>query len=371
MAYHKRDEVYLRLNITYLIGNGFDRNMGLSTSFSDFLEEFLKKAEGDDLEIEKFKEDIRKREIEDRKEKRDTTLWSNAELAFGEYTDDVAKEPGGTAERFSRRHPYFCRQLAEYLQKQEARVSMEGREKAFIQALLGFETGLSSVQRQAVKDAMNRIGGGYVINVLDFNYTEPVDVLIRSIRSGKAVLGRRQYNGREMSNEIRMPVHVHGTTRRHMVLGVAGDSQIKNLELFADASPIYKQSLIKQQTNALYEERTDELGRDIIKNSDIIYIYGMSLGDTDEMWWRRIVQAMRNQSHLHVFIYGYGLPQDELLMTDRKIQEENLKDRLLSFSEGDGSALKPRIHVVSHNIFSELEGIASSEEDVAEGKVTV
>ena len=248
---------------------------------------------------------------------------------------------------------------------------MEGREKAFIQALLGFETGLSSVQRQAVKDAMNRIGGGYVINVLDFNYTEPVDVLIRSIRSGKAGLGRRQYNGREMSNEIRMPVHVHGTTRRHMVLGVAGDSQIKNLELFADASPIYKQSLIKQQTNALYEERTDELGRDIIKNSDIIYIYGMSLGDTDEMWWRRIVQAMRNRSNLHVFIYGYGLPQDELLMTDRKIQEENLKDRLLSFSEGDGSALKPRIHVVSHNIFSEFEGIASSKEDVAEGKTAI
>lgn len=361
----------MRLNITYLIGNGFDRNMGLSTSFSDFLEDFLKEVEDDDPEIEKFKEDIRKRELDDRKAKRDTTLWSSAELAFGEYTDDVAKEPGGTAERFSRRHQNFCRQLAAYLQKQEARVSMEGREQAFVQALLDFRTGLTRVQRQAVDEALNRIGGGYVINVLDFNYTEPIDAVIKAIRSGKASVGRRQHNGREMSNEIRMPVHVHGTTKRHMVLGVAGDSQIKNLELFADASPIYKQSLIKQQTNALCQDRTDELGRDIIKNSDLIYIYGMALGDTDEMWWRRIVQAMRSRQNLHVFIYGYGLPHDELLMIDRRIQEEKLKDRLLLFSEGDGSALKPRIHVVSHNIFAEFEGIATSEEDAAEVKAAV
>ena len=74
MAYHKRDEVYVRLNITYLIGNGFDRNMGLSTSFSDFLKEFLKEVEGDDPQIRKLKEDIRKREQEDQKAERDVTL---------------------------------------------------------------------------------------------------------------------------------------------------------------------------------------------------------------------------------------------------------------------------------------------------------
>ena len=62
------------MNITYLIGNGFDRNMGLSTSFSDFLKEFLKEAEGDDPQIRKLKEDIRKREQEDQKAERDVTL---------------------------------------------------------------------------------------------------------------------------------------------------------------------------------------------------------------------------------------------------------------------------------------------------------
>ena len=64
----------MRLNITYLIGNGFDRNMGLSTSFSDFLKEFLKEVEGDDPQIRKLKEDIRKREQEDQKAERDVTL---------------------------------------------------------------------------------------------------------------------------------------------------------------------------------------------------------------------------------------------------------------------------------------------------------
>ena len=62
------------MNITYLIGNGFDRNMGLSTSFSDFLKELLKEVEGDDPQIRKFKEDIRKREQEDQKAERDVTL---------------------------------------------------------------------------------------------------------------------------------------------------------------------------------------------------------------------------------------------------------------------------------------------------------
>lgn len=64
------------MNITFLIGNGFDLNIGLSTTFSDFLERYVEVSLSDTAIIQHFKSSVLK----------DTELWANAELAFGAAT---------------------------------------------------------------------------------------------------------------------------------------------------------------------------------------------------------------------------------------------------------------------------------------------
>ena len=50
------------MNITFLIGNGFDLNLGLDTSYNDFLNFYLQEKSGDDEEIRGFKADIRRQQ---------------------------------------------------------------------------------------------------------------------------------------------------------------------------------------------------------------------------------------------------------------------------------------------------------------------
>lgn len=169
------------MNITFLIGNGFDINLGLDTRYTDFLESYLVDDPRDSTEIKAFKGDIRKQEAESTQGAE--RPWSNAELAFGRYTDDMVKQ-GKTADSFSMRRIDFCRKLARYLQEQEARIVIEGREQSFVDAIQKFRSGLSESQNEDVGKASTAFIGGYVFNFVIFNYTGIIDqfTLIRENR---------------------------------------------------------------------------------------------------------------------------------------------------------------------------------------------
>ena len=72
------------MNIVYLIGNGFDRNLGLRTSYKDFYN-FYKKQRSSNEDIRKIKEYIDNGESE---------LWSDLEKALGEITTEF-NDPDG------------------------------------------------------------------------------------------------------------------------------------------------------------------------------------------------------------------------------------------------------------------------------------
>lgn len=66
------------MNILYLIGNGFDLNLGLNTRYSDFYRNYVKDASSD-KDIKKLKETITS-SIDD---------WSDMEMALGNFTKDI------------------------------------------------------------------------------------------------------------------------------------------------------------------------------------------------------------------------------------------------------------------------------------------
>ncbi len=69
------------MNITFLIGNGFDLNLGLKTSYQDFLDYYLKNT-NNDTEIIKYFKNIIKEEQEN-----DIDTWADAEIFLGKITE--------------------------------------------------------------------------------------------------------------------------------------------------------------------------------------------------------------------------------------------------------------------------------------------
>ena len=97
------------MNIAFLIGNGFDRNLGLSTTYAEFVNEYKKIEPATEI-IRNFRNHIRKNE----------KLWSAAEIALGQYT---AQLQSGQGAAFSECHTDICEELAKYLKGQQDRIN--------------------------------------------------------------------------------------------------------------------------------------------------------------------------------------------------------------------------------------------------------
>ena len=92
------------MNITFLIGNGFDRNLGLNTTYSDFVRVY-KSSNAKNDRLKSFREYISENE----------ELWSSAEVEMGRYTDQFESGDGAA---FYECHKDFCEHLAEYLKNE-------------------------------------------------------------------------------------------------------------------------------------------------------------------------------------------------------------------------------------------------------------
>lgn len=85
------------MNITFMIGNGFDRNLGLKTKYSDFIAWYKKTPAKTDT-LRKFREYINENE----------ELWSAAEEELGNYT---AQFESGAGAMFYECHKDICEYL--------------------------------------------------------------------------------------------------------------------------------------------------------------------------------------------------------------------------------------------------------------------
>ena len=89
------------MNILYLIGNGFDLNLNLKTSYKDFYNFILEKNNEKDLAIvAKFKNEIKNK----------PTNWSDLELELGKFTAEI-----DSIEDANNLHDYLIDKLSSYL----------------------------------------------------------------------------------------------------------------------------------------------------------------------------------------------------------------------------------------------------------------
>lgn len=150
------------MNVTFLIGNGFDRNLGLDTTYSDFIKVY-KESDANTQALKNFRSFITENE----------ELWSSAELAFGKYTGEFG---GGEGERFSECQDDFCQNLALYLKEQELRIDYSTNKDAIFKAFSHLNNITSSfpTQERAVLDGVykNCVSEGISFNFICYNYSQ-------------------------------------------------------------------------------------------------------------------------------------------------------------------------------------------------------
>nr|MBR4281924.1 bacteriophage abortive infection AbiH family protein [Clostridia bacterium] len=340
------------MNITFLIGNGFDLNLGLATKFNDFLKVYTKPTDSDSALIRAFKEHVLT----------ENELWANAEMAFGQYTAafNPTAEVTKTADDFCECYEHFCRELASYLSKEEERINFTSLSK-FIgnvlpKSLLGYLSGFREVEKQSLLEAQKGVSGGEIFNFINFNYTTTLDMCLAAIPK-RDVMGTRTYGNTRYSNGIGTLIHVHGYTSHDMILGVNDESQVANSTLFDGYGPEYINEIIKVKANAMAEQNTDEKAHSLLRTSDVIYIYGMSLGKTDILWWQRICERLHKNPALHVIIHCFDAPERTHFSRLHHKYAGDKRREFVSYCDLPADVkqqITQRIHIDDSNIFSKL-----------------
>lgn len=345
------------MNVTFLIGNGFDLNLGLKTQYNDFLKYYTHEERKKSVLIEDFCKNILQ----------EKALWSSAEVAFGEYTasfDGISK----TVEDYCDCHEDFCNNLAKYLNKEQSYVNLINPDygSTFISAISNLTKGFRDTPVASINDAVDMFGGGIKYNFLTFNYTNTLDLLHKQAKDSPAI-GKRLHKNNYFQNSIGALVHVHGYVDRDMVLGVNDISQITNAALFENEDEEYLNQIIKRQTNQANEQNTDAIARDILMASDVIYVYGMAIGETDAIWWERICDVLNQKFNSILIVHAFDAPPDSLIRRNYRMFEKKRKNDILKYADGNDqekNRLSQKVFITGANIFSEFTNLAKEHDTV-------
>lgn len=323
------------MKYTFLIGNGFDLNIGLKTSFLNFIEVYCKKSNHDNKAIKQFKEELSNNAL----------MWSDFEFQMGKYAHKI--EPLGT---LSIKDYFNCMEdfrdnMVNYLFEEEKRINrhvfMNKCDTVCHRSIEYPFQYMSLGQRILLQEYLLKYNAESIeYNFIVFNYTHTFDEFLTPL--GYNVVGDNEDGPRHWThdNEDRMVldkigkvIHVHGEFENVILLGVNDEQQVDNPEIIKNNE--FRLNYIKPIANKALGEQQDEISKQVIEQSDIIFIYGMSIGQTDKMWWQTIMKwlcdATNSREHfLIIFSHDDKLRRNSPL--DNIKNQKKIENTLLSFA---------------------------------------
>ena len=271
------------MNVLFLIGNGFDLNLGMKTSYSDFYK-YYKEVHKDSVPIRKLKEEI----------SRNFKNWSDLELELGRYTEKIE-----STQQFDEIFEDIGEELSKYLQHEEDQFDFSKVDKKKLHDFLSFpENSLPDADRIRITSLRDRWKSlPWYVRIVTFNYTRTLEKLLGD-KTNKLQIGSHHNSGIVLQGIE----HIHGYANDRMVMGVNDISQIKNTAFHNNQDVI--EALVKSSCNQATRHNKDILCKEQISSAHLICIYGSSLGDTDILWWELIGKRLTNDCNLIIFSKG-------------------------------------------------------------------
>lgn len=275
------------MNITFFIGNGFDLNLGFHTRYSDFYSYYTKK----------YPNDLLAKDIDANK-----ADWSDLEIGLGEFLKDRYQ---GSEEDFIESKNKMDNALSEFLSAEAGRniVFTGDAAQGFQNRIVHVDQFLSTEDAERYRNETGSVGGVIHYCFINFNYTRSVDQIIEYARKNNRPFAVHRGGGSNYEDDIRDPIHIHGTTKEEMILGV---NDIDQMSKEKDISDELMLAMIKSEINDSLGNRKNEIVQATIEDSKYIVIYGMSLGLTDLRWWKSIFEWLKKDKSKSVIIFHYS-----------------------------------------------------------------
>lgn len=333
------------MNITFLIGNGFDVGLGIRSRFKDFFPIYIENSKNKKEDIRQLSERIGS----------DYDTWSDFEIQMGKYTVEFDTQ---NKQLFPAQFRDFETEFVSYLKKEEQELSFNNQDeisKMMISALSGFYSlhNLRVGSNNTISAVFSSLRTqAHVYNFISFNYTNTLEKCLNTIPNG--VVQKRAIGSTVLSDKVGKIVHVHGTCDNAPIMGVNDVAQITNKELVKDERFI--RYLVKPKLNALHRTNQEVEASKMISSSQIICIYGMALGATDKLWWAKIIKWLNANADRQLVIFDYDPYFSEASQFDWIDKEDAIMDKLASnISLSDQiniESLRSRIHIAVHkNVF--------------------
>lgn len=307
------------MNITFFIGNGFDINKGLSTSYMDF----YSYAQDNNLLLKNtiFNEI-----------KRDVKLWSDFEIQLGKGTEKIHNK--NEADRFMDDFEDFHDTFLDYLEDESEKYNPDKEQinSSFQSTMRAFYSDIDEGNEKIIESKIfNKRTEGIKLNFLNFNYTNTLtkywSLLSNSIKF--------PYNNYYISVTPKKPIHIHNDLHNSALLGLNDVTQIAKTDYLSKDDLNF---LIKPNSTAINNSYTFNNAKNIINKSDIIVIYGMSLGATDKQWWELVGKWLGNKN-TYLIIHYYNSEETNPRKSIRRLNRNRkfVKNQFLNHLELDSS----------------------------------
>lgn len=304
------------MNITLFIGNGFDLNNGMNTKFTDFY---------DHIKNTKTKNEIDSNDIYTYIEK-DRDKWSYFEMQLGQLTFTYNEEK---KDKLLEDINEFREDFIEYMTEQNSLFSFDEKEarQSLSVTLTEYMDQLDEIEKQDIRSVYEKYPSSVVFNFINFNYTDTLERIVKQFAPNKPFKETYIKNVRR-GNYLREIIPVHKQLETGMFLGVNDETQI-NSKIFTQNEQM---SLIKPLANDGFREDTNKKVENIIDKSNIVVIYGMSLGETDKKWWIYLGKWLKGSQNNRLIIYVHDSSFSKRQLMEYFEKRTEYENRFLGFS---------------------------------------
>lgn len=313
-------------NVTFIIGNGLDISLKLNTTYRNFYS-YVKK---NNLHPENT--------IYKAIQKENPTHWADFELGLGRFTQKIEDINENERENWSQtlndELDEIKIDLKRYIKEQNSfaddhipRILFD--HNTFYQGLAAGQ--ISKIQQLVPRHKQT------AMRFITLNYTDVLEKLFPN--AGRAVLGPKY----SIVDKIH---HIHGSIDRQISLGVNDESQISSYITDDEKKFLIKPELIRQMNDGRLETLSN-----YIKASNVIVLFGVSLGATDKYIWGQVARWLNIHPENMLIIHHYesGLSVNDLTERQALLLYDRVKNKFLDHSDIDDSiksALKLKIYVI-------------------------
>lgn len=274
------------MNITFLIGNGFDLNLNLNTRYSDFYKYYM----------EHNPNDLLSKSIE-----KDCEMWSDLEIGLGKFLQSIDETQ---IPAFLDSKSTLELLLSDYLLIESQKVKITDKKalsKEFCNKILNFFLDFNALEKEHYKHVITTMKETINYSFITFNYTNLLDDIVELAQKNCDSFGHRLTNNVYFGDTISLPYHIHGRLTGDLILGIDNKEQILNEKLKNNDQ--LTNYIIKSSVNNALGEKKIEKVKKIIDKSKYVCLFGLSIGDTDAMWWAYIIEWLKRDKDNRLVLF--------------------------------------------------------------------